>query len=263
MAVMNDTEARRAAELLRKQWDEGRRLSSLPREIRPQTRAEGYAVQAHIADDANLFGWKIAATSIAGQRHINVAGPIAGRIFSHMIASNGGVCSLKGNTMRLAEPEFAFGLARDLPPRSALYTTGEALAAVGTLHPAIELPDSRYDEVTQAGEAQIIADNACAHRFVLGPATTADWRSMDLVEMRPVARVGERYVREGHGATVLGDPRDALTWLVNEVSSLGLTLRAGLVVTTGTCCAPLDIRPGETLSVDYGPLGAVSVSFSD
>src|SRR3954466_9083931 len=90
--------------------------------------------------------------SIAGQNHINVAGPIAGRIFSDMVVPNGGMCSLKGNTMRLAEPEFAFRLAHNLPPRPAPYTTKEALAAVGTLHPAIELPDSRFDDVTQAGE---------------------------------------------------------------------------------------------------------------
>lgn len=260
---MEDADAKRAAETLRKHWRAGTRLSSLPPEMRPRTRAEGYAVQAYVGDDTNLFGWKIAATSVAGQNHINVSGPIAGRVYSDTVVPNGGLCSLKGDMMRLAEPEFAFRLARDLPPRSAPYTTEEALAAVDTLHPAIELPDSRYEDVTQAGEAQIIADDACAHLFVLGPATTAEWRSMDLVEMRPVARVGERYVREGHGATVLGDPRDALAWLVNEVSSLGLTLRAGLVVTTGTCCVPLDVRPGERLSVDYGPLGAVSVSFSD
>src|SRR5437867_3513541 len=35
---------------------------------------------------------------------------------------------------------------------------------------------------------------------------------------------------EGIGANVLGDPRVALTWLVNELSQLGLTLRAGQVV---------------------------------
>jgi 2-keto-4-pentenoate hydratase len=80
--------------------------------------------------------------------------------------------------------------------------------------------------------------------------------------MHPVAYVGDRYVREGHGANVLGDPRDALAWLVNELSSLGLTLRSGIIVTTGTCCAPLDVRPGETLAVDFGPFGSASVTLS-
>lgn len=260
---MNDADAARAAALLCQHWNDGTRLTALPLDMRPQTRTQGYQVQAHLGDDAKLAGWKIAATSIAGQRHINVAGPIAGRIFSHMVVSEGGVCSLRGNMMRLAEPEFAFQFAHDLPPRSTPYTTDSVLAAVATLHPAIEMPDSRFTDVTQAGEAQIIADNACGHRFVLGAATNADWRAIDLVEVRPVARVGERYVREGHGAAVLGDPRDALAWLVNELSALGIAMRAGLMVTTGTCCVPLDVQSGEKLTVDYGALGAVSVSFED
>ena len=263
MSAMNNADASGAASLLRKHWAEGTRLPSLSAQMRPQTRVQGYETQAHLGADEKLFGWKIAATSTAGQQHINVPGPIAGRIFSDTIIPDGGVSSLKCNTMRLAEPEFAFRFAQDLPPRSKPYTSKEVLAAVGTLHPAIELPDSRYDDVTTVGEAQIIADNACAHQFILGPATTADWRSMDLVEMRPVAHVGERYTREGHGAAVLGDPREALAWLVNELSALGLTMRTGLVVTTGTCCVPLDVRPGEKLSVDFGPLGSVSVNFTD
>ena len=41
---------------------------------------------------------------------------------------------------------------------------------------------------------------------------------------------------------MLGDPRVALTWLANELSALGLALKAGQVVTTGTCLVPLEIR---------------------
>ena len=87
---------------------------------------------------------------------------------------------------------------------------------------------------------------------MLGPKTDADWRRLDLVSLKPVARVGTRYTREGVGAAVLGDPRVALAWLANELRGLGLTLRAGMVVTTGTCCAPLDLAPGDALSVDFG-----------
>ncbi len=56
----------------------------------------------------------------------------------------------------------------------------EVLASVATLHPAIEIPDSRYVDFTAVGAAQLIADNACAHQFVLGPAASGSWRSMDL-----------------------------------------------------------------------------------
>ncbi len=188
---------------------------------------------------------------------------MAGRIFADTVALDGGACSLAGNGMRLAEPEFAFRFGRDLSPRDMPRSPEEVLAAVDTLHPAIELPDSRYEDVVHAGEAPIIADNACAHGFVLGPPAPEGWRRLDLAALRPLARVGARYNREGLGAAVLGDPRKALAWLVNEVSSLGLTLRAGVVVTTGTCCQPLDLEPGDDVRVDFGPIGSVSVTLTD
>ena len=45
---------------------------------------------------------------------------------------------------------------------------------------AIEVPDSRYDDFVTAGAPQLLADNACADRFVLGPAAPEDWRRIDL-----------------------------------------------------------------------------------
>ena len=251
-----------ASQVLVQHWRDGTKIDALEARLRPQSRAEGYAVQAALERQSRgkLFGWKIAATSEAGQKHINVAGPMAGRIMSDTVIADGGTASMKGNEMRVGEPEFAFRMGRDLPPRAAPYTVDEVLAAVETLHPAIEIPDSRFVDFAGAGEAQLIADNACAHLFVLGAATAADWRAMDLVAERPqITLRGEHYI--GHGRNVLGDPRIALAWLANELRGLGITLRAGEVVTTGTCHPPLPIQAGDHFAADFGVLGEVSVGF--
>ncbi len=252
-----------AAKTLNDHWRAGTKLESLDASIRPQDRLDGYAVQAALAKHSNgkLFGWKIAATSEAGQKHINVSGPLAGRILAETVIADGGAASMKGNKMCVGEAEFAFRFAHDLPPWANPYTLQEVLDAVGTLHPAIEIPDSRFTDFVGVGEAQLIADNACAHRFVLGEATNADWRARDLIEERPVIMLrGERHA--GHGKNVLGDPRVALAWCVNELRALGITLRAGEVVTTGTCCTPLPIQAGDLFAADFGALGKVSVGFS-
>jgi len=251
-----------ASRTLHDHWRAGTKLANLDASQRPSDRAEGYAIQAAIENHApgNLFGWKIAATSEAGQKHINVAGPMAGRILPDTVIPDGGTASMAGNEMRVGEPEFAFRMARDLPPRSAPYTVQQVLDAVGTLHPAIEIPDSRFADFVSAGAAQIIADNACAHLFVLGEPTTANWRALDLVEEKPVVTLrGQQFI--GHGRNVLGDPRVALAWLANELSLLGVTLRAGQIVTTGTCHPPLPIKSGDLFAADFGTLGKVSVGF--
>jgi 2-keto-4-pentenoate hydratase len=250
-----------AADLLWECWQQGRRLPSIPEDVRPITREEGYAVQALLEarSAAPLFGWKIAATSTAGQLHINVTGPLAGRLLRERAFENGSALPLGANHMKVAEAEFAFRMGRDLPRRSLPYAVGEVLEAVATLHPAIEVPDSRFDDFTIVGAPQLIADNACAHLFVLGPAAPAAWRDIDLVEHRVIGVAGS-LTREGKGANVLGDPRVALTWLVNELSGLGITLKAGQVVTTGTCLVPLPIEPGVEVTADFGALGRVAAA---
>jgi 2-keto-4-pentenoate hydratase len=251
-----------ASRTLHDHWRAGTKLEDLEASQRPVDRAEGYAIQAEIENysSGTLFGWKIAATSEAGQKHINVAGPMAGRILSETVIVDGGTASMAGNEMRVAEPEFAFRMKADLPPRPSPYTVQEVLGAVGTLHPAIEIPDSRFRNFVSAGAAQIIADNACAHLFVLGGPTTSNWRALDLVEEKPVITLrGKTFI--GHGKNVLGDPRIALTWLANELRQLGITLRAGEVVTTGTCHPPLPVQSGDSLAADFGLIGRVSVAF--
>lgn len=252
-----------ASRVLVQHWRDGTKLDALEGHLRPQTRAKGYAIQAALEAQSpgKLFGWKIAATSFSGQKHINVTGPLAGRIMSDTVIADGGTASMKGNAMRVGEPEFCFRMGRDLAPRAASFAVDEVLGAVDSFHPAIEIPDSRFVDFAGAGEAQLIADNACAHLFVLGPATTADWRAIDLVEDRPTITLrGERYI--GHGKNVLGDPRIALAWCANELRTLGLTLRAGEVVTTGTCHPPLPISAGDEFAADFGAIGKVSVKFA-
>jgi 2-keto-4-pentenoate hydratase len=253
-----------ASRLLTGHWADGSRLEQLPEGIRPSTRAEGYRIQAHLEalSAAPLFGWKIAATSSAGQAHIGVDGPLAGRLLKERVIVDGGVCPFGANHMRVAEVEFAFRMGRTLAPRAEPFSVEEVLDAVATLHPSIEIPDSRYEAFERVGAPQLIADNACAHFFVEGPEAPAYWRDVDLAAYRVIGWVNDASFA-GVSSNVLGDPRVALQWLANELSQLGIPLRAGQLVTTGTCLTPMAIKPGDRIRGDFGPLGAVSVRIAD
>jgi 2-keto-4-pentenoate hydratase len=253
-----------ATEFLLAHWRAGTKCAAMPDDLRPADRREAYAMQALLerASATPLFGWKIAATSKAGQAHIGVDGPLAGRILAERVLPDGATTSLSGNAMRVAELEFAFRMGRDLGPRETPYAQAEVLDAVESLHPAIEVPDSRFSDFVAAGGVQLVADNACAHEFVLGDSTGHDWRGIDLSAYQPVARMPGRPDQAGLGANVLGDPRIALTWLVNELSGLGVTLKAGEVVTTGTCLVPIAIAPGDAIEADFGVLGRVAIAFA-
>ena len=259
-------DTQRAATILCEHWRSGTALDVLPDGARPSTRAEGHAIQALLPAVAgrSVVGWKIAATSKAGQAHINVSGPLAGRILSGEVDSDGATVSLHGNRMRVAEPEIAFRFGRELAPRAQAFEVDDVLDTVDAVIPAFEVPNSRFAEFVRAGEPQLQADNACCGRFVFGvPAAGVDWRALDLRVLQVHAQVsdanGPRFERRGDGSAALGDARVALTWLANELRGLGIALRAGDVVSTGTCMVPLEVQPGDTVHADYGVLGKLSI----
>jgi 2-keto-4-pentenoate hydratase len=261
--------ATETARLIWAHWQTGQVLSALPEACRPVTPLQGYAAQAQLpgVSGRQVVGWKIAATSANGQAHIHVSGPLAGRLLSGQVFECGATVPSAGNRMRVAEPEFAFAMAQDLPPQAEPYTQQQVMNAVAHLHPALEVPDSRLEPFTAAGEAQLLADNACARHFVLGPVAPDLWRDLDLSTYPVQAQVQHgkqlKYTRDGTGGNVLGDPRIALTWLANQLSALGITLQKGHVVTTGTCMVPLELLPGDSASADFGALGRVNMIFSE
>lgn len=252
-----------AAVLLSRSWREGVHIDDLPAECRPATRADGYVVQAlwQANQDAPVAGWKIAATSLAGQQHIGVSGPLAGPVFAHRVQADGARVSLAVNRMRVAECEIVFGLGSDLPARAHPYTRAEVLAAVRSLHPGIEVPDSRFLAFERAGEAQLIADCACCNDMVLGAPVAPDARIDDLPALQVQAQVSDGRQLQGQGANVLGDPVEALVWLVNELRAAGQTLRAGQFVTTGACVVPIAVEPGQRVEADFGWIGRIAAQF--
>jgi 2-keto-4-pentenoate hydratase len=258
-----DAEAAEAARILWDCWNQGTRIVQLPESCRPRDRSQAYAAQREVArlSGQRTVGWKIAATSAAGQRHIGVDGPLAGRLLSARVVEPGAVIPFEHNAMRVAEAEFAFRMARALPPRTEPYVLSEVLDAVGAMHVAIEVPDSRYEDFARVGAPQLIADTACASWVVIGPSTEADWRGDDLAA-HPVRLLRNGVVAgEGRGANVLGDPRVALTWLANELITYDEGLTADDVVITGTCVPPVAIGPGDRVSVDFGRFGTLDAMF--
>jgi 2-keto-4-pentenoate hydratase len=250
-----------AASILWQHFEGRTRIDELPADCRPRDRAAGYSAQQEIVrfSGQNVVGWKIAATSEAGQKHIGVDGPLAGPLLAKRVLENGATVSLDGNIMLVAEAEFAFKFRTSLPKRVNPYTQPEVLDAVASMHPSIEVPDSRYNDFVRVGAPQLIADTACSCWFVLGPATSADWRSRDLVTHAVTAYRNGDVAGRGSGANVLGDPRLALTWLVNELRTYGDGIAAGQFVTTGTCVIPVAIKPGDHCKADFGDLGTVEV----
>ncbi len=234
-------------------WEGGTTIPELPAAIRPADAAEGMAAQDALRELAGeSYGWKVAATSVAGQRHIGVDGPQPGPLFTRFRHEPGDTVPSADLHMRVAEAEFAFRMGADVGPGD------DALAAVAALHLGIELPDSRFDRFEVVGAPQLAADAACAGRYVLGPEVPG-WRELDLSTAGTALWINGMAAARGSGAAVLGDPRTVLAWIADTLPRFGHRLLAGDVVTTGTTTPPPTVGPGDIVRAVFGDLGEVSV----
>ena len=259
---MDQSNIEQAAAFLWRTRIEQRRIEAMPDHLRPHSLAEGYAIQdAMVAVAAQpVSGWKIAATSKAGQEHIGVTEPLAGRLFKNFILQDSARLPAAPLHMAVIEAEFAFRMGRDLKPREAAYEQAEVCDAVAALHLAIEVPDARFERFAEVGPAQIVADDAFASWFVLGPEVN-DWRRLDLSVQKVRVLRNDAPFAEGVGANALGDPRTALTWIANHLSQRGIGLKSGDVITTGTCITPAKIGLGDRMVAEFTGLGRLAIAF--
>lgn len=260
---MSSPEANPLAQALLPAWQGFCQLPPLSDAQRLHKRSQGYQAQHALwqACQEPSYGWKIAATSLAGQQHIGVSGPLAGRLLPSRRLAPGAWLSLRGNVMRVMEAEFAFRLGTDLS-QDKDWSMSEVMAGVEALHLAIEIPNSRYTGFEHVGEACLIADFACAGHVVMGHEVTTPWRDRDLSQHAVQVLRGDQAVAQGVGANVLGDPRIALTWLANELLANGMHLKQGDWVITGTCVVPVVVSEGDAMCADFGDLGQLSVQFT-
>jgi len=257
-----------ASHLLAQARIKHQRLFELPEAVRPKTPTEAYSVQDGLIDQllahygGSVIGYKIACTNVTAQRQLHVDGPFFGRLLSAFFHESpaGKAASVEAGQffMRVVEAEFAFEMARDLPPSATPRTREEIADAVKGVIPGIEIVDSRFDEWTTIGAPSLIADNACNAAWVKG-TLLSDWRGIDLAKQAVSVTVNGKVLREGSGGNVLGHPLNALEWLVNNLSARGLGLKAGQYVTTGVTTEVYMAERGDRITAHFGPVGSVDL----
>ena len=259
---MDRNAAERGGALLWEAWQGRRQIAALPDDCRPGTVADAYAVQDGLAASAGLAiaGYKIGATNAQVQARFGVDAPFSGRLFADYVGES--PLRVPADTVNFyaIEAEFDFVMGRALGPRAAPYARDDLQAAVASVHPAIEVPDSRYADWLSMKAPDLIGDNAIGCMLCLGPAA-AGGLDRDLADQPVIVRVNDEVASEGAGSNVLGDPWNVMVWLANHLSERGMTLEAGHVVTTGSAADVVQCEPGDTVTADFGPIGTAEVRF--
>ncbi len=230
----------------------GQAIASLPAGAVPQTEAEAYQVQDAVIKrlGETIGGWKVGISPLGG----HFAAPIyASRV-------HGSPASLPAGGFKIIgiECEIGFRLNRALPARTQPYGRDEVLA-VASMHPTIEIVDSRYVDFRSLDRLLVLADNFSNGALVYGAAASG-WEGMDLAHPPIAVTADGRHFADCTGLRA-GSPIDLLVAAVNHASNRGGGVAAGTFVTTGTHTGLVMTEPGVKIVADYGKLGRVEVSF--
>lgn len=242
---------------------EGRQQSGLAPALVPGDEAAAYRVARKVADRLGwqTGGWKIAANKPDMQRRLRTNSPIYGRVFSQFIHESPAAFETARLSHPIAECEYIVRLATDLPARDAPYGRDEVETAVASVHPGVEVAECRFAHDDRFPPLPaILADGSGSGSLVLGPAIE-DWTNRDIVSQPVVLSVNGVEKRRGTASEAVDHPLVSLTWLANALSRAGTGLKAGEVVSTGTCTGMQLARPGEEHRADFGPFGEVRISF--
>jgi 2-keto-4-pentenoate hydratase len=61
---------------------------------------------------------------------------------------------------------------------------------------------------------------------------------------------------------VMGNPANAVSWLVGKLAAQGKRIEPGEVVLTGAPCRPSDVAAGDVFKATFDTLGSVAVSWA-
>ncbi|TWG61378.1 MULTISPECIES: 2-oxo-hept-4-ene-1,7-dioate hydratase [unclassified Aminobacter] len=235
-----------------------RQLSQLYPEmdIEDAYRIQDLWAEERIRAGARVAGHKIGLTSRAMQMASKMTEPDYGRILDDALYNDGAQIDAGLFIKPRLEVELAFVMGRDLEgPSTRIY---DVMRATEFVVPALEIIDYRT-EVPRA-ITDTIADNAAFGAIVVGGRPI---RPMD-VDIRWVgATLSKNGIIEESGvsAAIMGHPAAGIAWLVNKLHAVGAKLLEGQIVLAGSFTRPVDIAAGDVIHADYGPLGAIGVSF--
>jgi 2-oxo-3-hexenedioate decarboxylase len=218
-------------------------------------QAQQAFVQAALDDGETLVGYKLGLTSRNKQQAMGVDAPLYGRVTSGMIATYGEPVRFDRFIHPRVESEVAFLLARDIDTPA---TVTSVLAATEVVLGAVDVLDSRY-EGFRFTLVDVIADNASAGAFYLGPVARRPEDIEDLRLLGCVVRVDGEVAMTAAGAAVMGHPAASVAWLANQLAAHGEGLRAGQLVFSGGVTAPVPVVTGGSVTFEFDGLGALEI----
>jgi 2-keto-4-pentenoate hydratase len=229
----------------------------------PRDLSQAWRAQHAIWGGEPIAGWKVSALTEPQRQAMGVGQPISSPLLAAWTRDSGGAFDADSFIAPLLECEIAFELGADLLPRDRPYSREEVDASIRAVRPVMEIVDSRLP----AGSNTLaqLADDFNNGGFVIGESVP-DWRELDLARCAVTlhaTRGGQRSVAAaGSGRAILdGDLLGAVVAMANSQCPLYGGMRAGQIITTGTCTGAVPLAGASLAEASFDLLGVVRVRF--
>jgi 2-keto-4-pentenoate hydratase len=199
-------------------------------------------------------GWKIGLTATAIQQQFGVHEPVFGCLLAEGLVHSGHVFRRDTLISPGFENELCIVLDRNLPEHP---TRADVAGAVGRVHPAFEITETRGDLTAQLALA--LADNAQQRAFVLGPPVDRP-ALPELSAVRVRVEINGAGVAAATGDAVLGHPYEAVAWLAGKLAQFGERVRAGDYIMSGSFTRQFPLSPGDRIEAAFDGIGRVAAS---
>lgn len=252
--MLNPTGIAQAARILAERRLSGVQAERLPTECRPEDVESALAIQAQVTDllGAAVGGWKC----LEPPPERLVVAPI----YADDLHRGAPVSVWAPEGFARVEPELAFVLGRDLPPRDYPYSRSEIDQAVAHTHLVLELIHSRYSDPATAEFPEMLADGLLNQGVFIGPEVDPEL-ALEAAELPITLHTRSAGPQHHHGRHPNTNPRAPLYWLVEFLRCHGQGVKAGEIVITGSYAGVLEAPLEEPVRVQFGDLGDISVSF--
>ena len=214
-------------------------------------------IQRRLDAGEHVVGKKIGVTSKVVMDMLKVNQPDFGHLLSGMVFNEGEPLSMSQFIAPKAEAEVAFILSRDLEGPGV--TAADVLRATDCVMPCFEIVDSRIRD-WKIKIQDTVADNASCGVLTLGGVRKSP-RQIDLALAGMVLEKNGEVISTSAGASVQGSPVNAVAWLANTLGRLGISLKAGDVILSGSQSPLVPVVAGDSLYCSVGGLGGTSVRF--
>ncbi|MEO0547273.1 MAG: fumarylacetoacetate hydrolase family protein [Pseudomonadota bacterium] len=231
-------------------------LPDLPKELRPKSLDDAYAIQSALRSQLSdplgpVAGWKIGCTTEVMQTYLGIDHPCSGTLFSKQVHQR---------EVQLKHSEyFRLGLECEIAVRLSkpLLHGMDVINAIDSVMCSVEIVDERFADFSNCAKETLVADDFFSTGCVIGEPMRLQTVG-DLSELEGGFTIDEKSAWRGLGSAILGNPLRALTWLAEHRAAEG-GLKAGEIVTLGSVVKTIYPQPGMRIIGGFEGLGSITV----